>query len=418
MYLTQSNVIRGLSKEEYSILRETCQYSNNLYNVALYNIRQYYFQDKKFLKYEENYHVCKENENYGLLQAGVSQQTLKVADRSFKSFFNLIKKAKSGEYRFKDIKMPRYREKGGMFNLILSTNAINIKNGFLTVPMSRKFSKLHGGRQVKIPFPERLENKTTKEVRICPIYHGRYFKIQYCYLQEEEPQDVSVDNVLAIDIGLENLAACVTNTGTAFIMDGRKLKSINQYWNKQKAYYQGIADKQRQKKTHRLNALAGKRNNRTQDYIRKVARYIINYCIEHHIGTVVCGYNGDFKRSMNLGKITNQQFTQISFGSLRETLEGLCGRYGMRYIGQEESYTSKASCLDLDDIPVYNPGQPYTGAFSGKRVHRGLYQFADGRIANADVNGAANILRKSKQNFDFEELCKGLLGSPLRIRVS
>lgn len=418
MYLTQSNVIRGLSKEEYSILRETCQYSNNLYNVALYNIRQYYFQDKKFLKYEENYHICKENENYGLLQAGVSQQTLKVADRSFKSFFNLIKKAKSGEYRFKDIKMPRYREKGGMFNLILSTNAINIKNGFLTVPMSRKFSKLHGGRQVRIPFPERLENKTIKEVRICPIYHGRYFKIQYCYLQEEEPQDVSVDNVLAIDIGLENLAACVTNTGTAFIMDGRKLKSINQYWNKQKAYYQGIADKQRQKKTHRLNALARKRNNRTQDYIRKVARYIINYCIEHHIGTVVCGYNGDFKRSMNLGKITNQQFTQISFGSLRETLEGLCGRYGMRYIGQEESYTTKASCLDLDDIPVYNPGQPYTGAFSGKRVHRGLYQFADGRIANADVNGAANILRKSKQNFDFEELCKGLLGSPLRIRVS
>lgn len=418
MYLTQSNVIRGLSKEEYSILRKTCQYSNNLYNVALYNIRQYYFQDKKFLKYEENYHVCKENENYGLLQAGVSQQTLKVADRSFKSFFNLIKKAKSGEYRFKDIKMPRYREKGGMFNLILSTNAINIKNGFLTVPMSRKFSKLHGGRQVRIPFPERLENKTIKEVRICPIYHGRYFKIQYCYLQEEEPQDVSVDNVLAIDIGLENLAACVTNTGTAFIMDGRKLKSINQYWNKQKAYYQGIADKQRQKKTHRLNALARKRNNRTQDYIRKVARYIINYCIEHHIGTVVCGYNGDFKRSMNLGKITNQQFTQISFGSLRETLEGLCGRYGMRYIEQEESYTSKASCLDLDDIPVYNPGQPYTGAFSGKRVHRGLYQFADGRIANADVNGAANILRKSKQNFDFEELCKGLLGSPLRIRVS
>ena len=147
--------------------------------------------------------------------------------------------------------MPRYREKGGMFNLILSTNAINIKNGFLTVPMSRKFSKLHGGRQVKIPFPERLENKTIKEVRICPIYHGRYFKIQYCYLQEEEPQDVSVDeeepqdvsvdNVPAIDIGLENLAACVTNTGTAFIMDGRKLKSINQYWNKQKAYYQGIA---------------------------------------------------------------------------------------------------------------------------------------------------------------------------------
>ena len=418
MYLTQSNVIRGLSKEEYTILREMCRYSNNLYNVALYNIRQYYLQEKKFLKYEENYHVCKENENYGLLQAGVSQQTLKVADRSFKSFFNLIKKAKIGDYRFHDIKMPHYREKGGLFNLVLSNNAINIKAGFLTVPMSRKFSKLHGGNQVRIPFPDRLKDKTIKEVRICPVYNGRYFKIQYCYLQEKEPQDVSVDNVLAVDIGLENLATCVTNTGTAFIMDGRKLKSINRYWNKQKAYYQRIADRQGQKKTHRLCALARKRNNRTQDYIRKVARYIVNYCIDHRIGTVVCGYNGDFKCSMKLGRITNQQFTQISFGSLREALAGLCERYGMQYIEQEESYTSKASCLDLDDIPVYNPEQPYTGTFSGRRIHRGLYQFADGRIANADVNGAANILRKSKQNFDFEELCRGLLDSPLRIRVS
>ena len=201
-------------------------------------------------------------------------------------------------------------------------------------------------------------------------------------------------------------------------MDGRKLKSINQYWNKQKAYYQGIADKQGQKKTHRLYALARKRNARIQDYIRKIARYIINYCIEHRIGTIVCGYNGDFKRSINIGGITNQQFTQISFGNLRESLNGLCERYGMRYIEQEESYTSQASCLDLDDIPVYNPEQPYTGTFSGKRIHRGLYQFADGRIANADVNGAYNILRKSKQNFDFEGLCKGLLDSPLRIRIS
>ena len=418
MYLTQSNVIRGLSKEEYVMLREMCQYSNNLYNVALYNIRQYYFQEKKFLKYEENYHVCKENENYGLLQAGVSQQILKVVDRSFKSFFNLIKKVKKGDYRFHDIKIPHYREKGGLFNLFLSTNAINIKDGFLTVPMSREFSNLHSGKHVKIPFPSRLKEKNIKEVRICPVYNGRYFKIQYCYLQEEEKQNVTPDKVLAIDIGLENLATCVTNIGTSFIMDGRKLKSINQYWNKQKAHYQSIADKQGIKKTHRLYCLACKRNNRIQDYIRKTARYIINYCINHQIGVVVCGYNPDFIRSMNLGKKVNQQFTQISFGNLREAIQNLCKRYGIKYIEQEESYTSKASCLDMDDIPVYNAENPYTGTFSGKRIHRGLYQFADGRIANADVNGAYNILRKSKQNFDFKELCRGLFDSPLRIRVS
>lgn len=418
MYLTQSNIIRHLTKEEYSILSEMCRYSNNLYNVALYNIRQYYFQEKKFLTYESNYHECKANENYKLLQAGISQQTLKVVDRSFKSFFNLIKKAKNGEYRFKDIKMPHYRERGGMFNLILSTNAINIKDGYLQLPTSREFSKLHNKQKILISFPRRLENKNIKEVRICPIYNGRYFKIQYCYEQEIEEKDLNQDSVLAIDIGLENLATCVTNNGTSFIMDGRKIKSINHYWNKRRAYYQGIADKQGQKKTRRIHALTMKRNNRVKDYIHKTARYIVNYCIKHNIGTIICGYNSDFKRGINLGKVANQQFTQISFGSLREALENLCERYGMRYIEQEESYTSKASFLDLDEIPVYNSEQPYEGTFSGRRIRRGLYRSSDGTVINADVNGAANILRKSKQNFDYKELYKGLLDSPLRIRVS
>ena len=418
MFLTQSNTIRHLSKDEYIMLAEMCRYSNNLYNVALYNIRQYYFSEKKFLTYESNYHECKVNENYGLLQAGVAQQTLKVADRSFKSFFNLIKKAKSGEYRFQDINIPHYREKGGMFVLVLSTNAINIKDGFLQIPMSRAFSKAHAGKLIKIAFPERLADKKIKEVRIIPIFKGQYFKIQYVYEQAEQNLNLSQDNALAIDIGLENFATCITTIGTSFIMDGRKLKSINQYWNKRKARLQSIASKQKNKTTKLIQRITTKRNNQAKDYVRKTARYIVNYCINNNIGTIICGYNSDFKRSINLGKMTNQQFTQISFGSLREQLSSLCEQYGMRYIEQEESYTSKASFLDLDEIPVYNPEQPYTGKFSGKRIHRGLYQYSDGRIANADLNGAANIMNKSKQNYDFVELCKGLLASPLRIRIA
>lgn len=418
MFLTQSNVIRHLSKDEYAMLAEMCRYSNNLYNVALYNIRQYYFSEKKFLTYESNYHECKVNENYGLLQAGVAQQTLKVADRSFKSFFNLVKKAKSGEYRFQDIKIPHYREKGGMFVLVLSTNAINIKDGFLQIPMSRAFSKAHAGKLIKIAFPERLADKKIKEVRIIPIFKGQCFKIQYVYEQAEQNLNLSQDNALAIDIGLENFATCITTIGTSFIMDGRKLKSINQYWNKRKARLQSIADKQKNKSTKLIQCITTKRNNRAKDYVRKTSRYIVNYCIDNNIGTIICGYNSDFKRSINLGKMTNQQFTQISFGSLREQLSSLCEQYGMRYIEQEESYTSKASFLDLDEIPVYNPEQPYTGKFSGKRIHRGLYRYSDGRIANADLNGAANIMRKSKQNYDFVELCKGLLASPSRIRIA
>ena len=417
MYLTQSNVIRKLSKDEYAMLREMCQYSNNLYNVALYNIRQCYFQEKKFLNYEENYHVCKENENYKLLQAGLSQQTLKVADRSFKSFFNLIKKAKIGDYRFHDVKMPRYRDKCGLFNLILSTNAINIKDGFLTIPMSRCFSKLHGGRQIKIPFPARLEGKKIKEVRICPIYNGRYFKIQYCYLQEEEKQNVEPNKVLAIDIGLENLATCVTNTGTSFIMDGRKLKSINHQWNKEIARLRSISMKQGLKTTVRIQRITTKRNNQISDAIKKSARYAVNYCIDNNIGTLIVGYNADFKRNSNLGKTNNQNLVQIPLGNLRQQLKFLCWKYDIEYIEQEESYTSKSSFLDKDELPEHKAEQHYEGKFSGKRIKRGLYQSKNGTILNADVNGAANILRKCKQNVDFNKLYKGLLISPVRIRM-
>ena len=397
MYLTQSNNVRNLKHDEYFVLQELCKYANNLYNVALYNIRQYYFQEKKFLRYEENYKLCKSNENYKMLQAGVSQQILKVVDRSFKSFFNLIKSAKKGEYRFHDIKIPHYKEKGDLFNLILSTNAITIKDGYLKIPLSYAFREKYGNREIKIP-TKITEN--IKEIRILPKNKGKYFSIQYCYEIEKEEKELNKDNTLAIDIGLENLATCVTNTGTSFIIDGRKIKSINQYWNMRMGYYQTINDKQKNNHvTERIFKLTNKRNNRVNDYIKKSARYIVNYCINNNIGTIVCGYNPSLKRNSKMGHINNRQFTQISFGELRNQLSNLCERYGMNYMEQEESYTSTASFLDLDDIPVYNPNNEIEYQFSGRRVQRGLYKSKNGRYLNADINGACNILRKSKQNF-------------------
>lgn len=399
------------------MLVEMCRYANNLYNVALYNIRQYYFENKKFLTYESNCHVCKENENYGLLQAGVSQQILKVADRSFKSFFNLIRKAKCGEYRFQDVRMPHYRNKGGMFNLVLSTNAITIRNGYLQIPVSRAFRKMRSDCDIKIPFPKRLEGKVVKEVRILPIQNGKCFKVQYVYETDVENTSLNANNVMAIDLGVDNLASCITTLGTSFILDGRKLKSINQGWNKEKARLQSVADKQGNKYTARLLHITEKRNNRTKDIMRKSARYIINYCLKNDIGKVIVGYNPGFKSNVNIGKVNNQTFVNISFGDFRQLLLGLCEQYGICYIEQEESYTSKSSFLDNDVLPEYKAEHPYTGKFSGKRIHRGLYKSFGGTIINADLNGAANILRKSKQNFDFEELCRGLLASPQRIRL-
>lgn len=416
-FAVQSNVIRGLSKQQYQILKELCQYSNNLYNVALYNIRQYFFNEKQFLTYESNYHECKENENYALLQAGVAQQTLKVADRSFKSFFNLLKKCKTGDYRYHNVKIPHYRKKGGYFNLILSTNAISVVNGCFKLPISREYRKSHPDMEdILIPYPERLNSAELKEVRICPYDNGRYFKIQYVYHWYKEETLVNPDNIIAVDLGVENLATCVSNVETPFIMDGRKLKSINQYWNKEKARLQSVAMKQEVRTTHQINRITTKRNNRVNDIIKKTARYIINNCIEHQIGTLIVGYNKDFKRSVNIGKINNQNFVQIPLGNLRQQLEFLCWTYGINYIEQEESYTSKSSFIDGDILPEYKAEQPYLGQFSGKRIHRGLYQSKDGITINADVNGAANIGRKCKQNFTFEELSSGLLASPKRIR--
>ena len=417
MILTQTNLIRGLSKRESLMLRMMCLFSNNLYNVALYNIRQYYFAEKLHLRYEANYHVTKDNENYKLLQAGVSQQTMKVVDRAFQSFFALITKARKGEYRFQAIRLPHYRKKGALFNLILQSNAISIsKEGFLNVPMSNSFMNIYGREKIKIRVPQRLLEHKLKEVRIIPICSGKLFKIQYVY--EVEPEDLNLNrkNALGIDIGLDNLATCVSTVGTSFIMDGRRIKSINRQWNKRRADLQSRLPKS-QRTSKLIQRLTLKRNNRTNDCLKKTARYIINHCIANNIGTLVCGYNPDFKRGMNLGAQTNQNFTQISFGSLREQLSTLCERYGMEYVEQEESYTSKASFLDRDALPVYNADNPKTYVFSGRRIKRGLYRTSDGTLVNADLNGAANILRKSKRNFDNEGLCKGLLASPLRIRL-
>lgn len=396
-----------------------CRYSNDLYNIALYNIRQHYFDTKTFLTYESNYHKCKNTASYKLLQAGTAQQTIKVVDRNFKSFFNLLKKRKLEEYSYQAVSLPHYRPKGGMFNLIMSTNAFTIRNGYLHVGMSYAFRALHENiEEIVIPFPARLSDKVIKEVRILPCNNGRYFKIQYVYEVEQESANLDKDNVLSIDLGVDNLATCVSTIGTPFIMDGRKLKSINHQWNKEMARLRSISMKQGLKTTNRIQKITATRNNQINDTIKKSARYIVNHCINNNIGTLIIGYNADFKRYSNIGKVNNQNFVQIPLGNLRQQLRFLCWKYNIEYIEQEESYTSKSSFLDKDELPEYKAEQLYEGVFSGRRIKRGLYQSKNGTILNADVNGAANILRKCKQNVDFDKLCKGLLASPVRIRIS
>lgn len=417
MYLVLKQQIKHLTKEEYNILRELCRIAKNLTNQAIYNVRQHYFQEKQYLRYEANCYEIKYLENYKLLNSNMAQQTLKNVDQMFKSFFALIKLAKQGKYNFRHIRLPNYLPKNGYTNLIIGQIRLR-KDNILTIPFSNTFKKKYNNK-IEIKIPQVLEDKKIKQIQIIPKFNARFFEIQYTYEVQEEEIKLNTNNVLAIDLGVNNLCTCVTNTGKSFIIDGRKLKSINQFFNKQNAKLQSIKDKQNIiKQTKQQYLISRKRKNRVDDYINKTCRYIINYCLTHDIGTLVIGYNQSFQCKANLGKRNNQIFTQLPFGKIREKLEYLCKRYNINYVMQEESYTSKASFFDDDELPTYNMDNPQTYEFSGKRVKRGLYQTKDGYCFNADCNGALNILRKSKA-VDLTVLChRGELDTPKRIRIS
>ena len=328
----------------------------------------------------------------------------------------MLRLAKKGKYSFKDIKLPHYLPKDSYTTLVIGF--VRISDNKLIIPYSNQFRKAN--KIISINLPPILADKKIKEIRIIPKANARYFEVQYTYEVKEVQSNLNKDNALAIDLGINNLCTCITSTGKSFIIDGRRLKSINQWYNKQNSYYQSIKDKQNinVKQTHKQYCLTNKRNRCVSDYLSKASRLIINYCLNNDIGNIVVGYNETFQKDVTLGKLTNQSFVEIPYGRLRDKLEYLCILYGINYIKQEESYTSKASFFDRDDIPVYNADNPKDYSFSGTRVKRGLYKTKNNKYLNADINGALNILKKSKV-VDLNILYnRGDVDTPVRIRVA
>lgn len=416
MYLTVKQQVKHLSKEDYLTIRELCHTAKNLANEAIYNVRQYYFTEGEFLKYEKNYALLKNSPNYKALNSNMSQQILKEVDGSFKSFFGLLKLAKQGKYAFQDCKLPHYLPKSGYTTLVIGF--VRLSGNKLILPFSNSFKKTH--KPVTITIPPVLLDKKVKEIRIIPKANARFFEIQYIYEAECVQRNLNTNHALALDLGVNNLVTAVSSNGRSFIIDGRKLKSINQWFNKENARLQSIKDKQHygKKPTNRQKAIANDRNNKVNDYMNKVARKVIDYCISHDIGTLVVGYNETFQRGTNLGRQNNQNFVNIPYGRLRDKLEYLCELNGIAFVKQEESYTSKSSFWDKDELPVYNADNPKTYRFSGNRVYRGLYKTASGRTFNADVNGALNILRKSNVVGLSILYARGDVDTPIRIRVA
>jgi len=416
MYLTVKQQVKHLSKEDYMTIRKLCRTAKNLFNEAIYNVRQYYFTECEFLKYEKNYTLLKNSPNYKALNSNMAQQILKEVDGAFKSFFGLLKLVKQKKYAFTGCKLPHYLPKDGYTTLIIAF--VRLNGNKLILPFSNSFKKTH--KPIEITIPPILLDKTIKEIRIIPKANARFFEIQYIYEAECIQRNLNTNNALALDLGINNLVTAVSNVGKSFIIDGKRLKSINQWFNKESARLQSIKDKQHfgRKLTNRQKVIVRNRNNKVNDYMNKTARKVIDYCIINDIGTLVVGYNETFQRNSNIGKQNNQNFVNIPYGQLRNKLEYLCKLNNIVFIKQEESYTSKSSFWDKDNIPVYNADNPKDYPFSGRRLQRGLYKTASGKIINADVNGALNIMRKSSV-VDINILySRGEVDTPIRIRIA
>ena len=416
MYLTVKQQLKNLSKIDYRNLRRLCRTSKNIMNQAIYLNRQYFFMEGKYLGYQKTYAELKSCDNYKILNSNMAQQSMKVVDGMFHSFFALLELVKKKQYDRRAVQLPHYLPKDGFAPLVIQQ--FKIKDGVFTLPYSKKYDEEH--EKVSIKVPPILEGKKVKYIKIIPIQQAKFFEIQYTYEVAEEQREVDKEKALAIDFGIDNLMTCVSSEGETFIIDGRRLKSINQCYNKRNAQLSSIKDKQKfgKRPTNQQQRISRKRNLRVNDYISKACRKVLSYCLKNQIGTLVCGYNVTFQRNSNIGKVNNQNFVNIPFGKIREKFQYLCKLNGLEYVEQEESYTSKASFLDGDELPTYNADNPQQYEFSGKRVKRGLYRSAKGIEINADVNGAANILRKSKV-VSLEGLyCRGELGTPIRIRVA
>ena len=229
-----------------------------------------------------------------------------------------------------------------------------------------------------------------------------------------EPIELDYDKALSIDYGVNNWLTCTPSEGAAFIIDGKHLKSINRFYNKQVATIK--TGKVQAFWCSLLDRLTTKRNRQMRDAVNKAARMVVNYCLKNQVGTLVFGWNKGQKSGANMGKKTNQKFVQIPTAKLKSRISQLCELYGIRFVEQEESYTSKASALDLDFIAVFG-AKPKLWKPSGRRVKRGLYKSADRTLINADCNGGWNIGRKAKVTGMQGKPASGQLTSPRRLRI-
>jgi len=335
---------------------------------------------------------------------------MKIVERNFRSFFHVLNERKKGNYN-RPVRPPKYLPKDGHFVLIFPYQSFRINGDKIILSLGRNFAKKYGVQHLEFTLPKNVRGHRIKEVRILPRYNALWFEIEYVYEVEPEMRELDYSKYLAIDLGLENFATCVSTTGTAVIIEGRGLKSFNRWWNKEKARLQSQYDRQGVKFGKKMAHLLGKRRNVVNDFMNKAVSYIVNYCLENGIGNNVIGELKGIKQNGNLGKRNNQNFQYIPYGLFKQKLKAKCERYGINYIEVDEAYTSKVDALALEPIEKREK-------YLGRRVKRGLFQSSTGVLINADVNGALNILRKVAGDSPVRAIVgSGRVNRPVRVRL-
>ena len=391
MQLAERHIIKS-TEHRFAPIDELAFKSKNLYNAANYVIRQSFVYGWGYINYNEMNRLMKSHQAYKVLPAKVSQQILMVLDKNWKSFFEAVKAYKVDDSKFTGRpKLPKYKDKVKGRNILVYTiQAISSKQ------LKKGVIKLSG---TEISIKTQIKPDRICQVRLVPKCDSYVIEVIY-----NEPEStlaqIQKEAVASIDLGLNNLVALTSNQSgfTPLLINGRPLKSINQFYNKRKARLQTQLKGSR-KSSPRIQRLTRCRHQKIDNYLHHTSRLILDILIAKQIGALVIGKNAQWKTEIDLGKQTNQNFVSIPHARLIEMLEYKARLVGIKVIMQEESYTSRANFFGLDPIPVYGK-KDKDAVFTGQRIKRGLYKTSVGRLINSDINGSYNILRKAIPN-DF-----------------
>lgn len=412
MYGCQQNLITPNS-ELKAVLEFICSESHKLTNCGIYYARQLYFKTRKIMGKFDLEKEYKTNKHFQVLYSQAAQQILRSVAESFKSFQELNKKYKKGELKDKP-KPPKYGKKAGLVLVTYPKQALRLVDNQIRIPLGKTVKRWFGLDSFCLSMPSNLKFEDIKELRIVP--RNQCFYAEFVYQQKSVvKQEVDFNKALSIDPGINNWLSCITNTGESFIIDGKKVKSLNQWYNKRistlkEGKAQGYWDEQ-------LACITEKRNRQMRDAVNKAARLVVSYCLKNQIGTIVFGWNQGQRQEAKLGKVT-QTFVQIPTYKVKERTKQLCEQYGLKFVETEESYSSKSSFLDNDFLPTFGE-KPEGWKASGKRIFRGLYKTKTNKLINCDLNGAANILRKveTQLGLNLVKVCRAFLTVPPRFKI-